>query len=95
MSRPLRARVEVTLRRGIRDPQGQAIEDALHRLGYDGIAEVRVGKHVTFEIAGPRPEAERRIAEVCERLLANPVIEDYAWTLEAGDRGEEREDGGA
>ena len=82
MSAGLKATVQVTLRPGIRDPQGQAIEDALHRLGYDGVSGVRVGKRITFRVAGPRPEAERKVAELCERLLANPVIEDWTVALE-------------
>lgn len=86
MTETLRARVEVTLRPGIRDPQGQAIEDALHRLGYDGIGGVRVGKRITFTVAGPRQDAERKVAELCERLLANPVIEDWTFTIEDGGR---------
>jgi phosphoribosylformylglycinamidine synthase len=87
MTRPLHARVEVTLKPGIRDPQGQAIESALAGLGFAGLSGVRVGKVITFEVEGPRTEAERRVAEACERLLANPVIEDYRYHL--------HEDGGA
>ena len=82
MTAPLRARVEVTLRSGIRDPQGQTIEAALSSLGYDGVANVRVGKHITFDVDGPRQEAERKVRELCEKLLANPVIEDYVFRLE-------------
>jgi phosphoribosylformylglycinamidine synthase PurS subunit len=89
VSRPLRARVEVTLKPGIRDPQGQAIEGALAGLGFAGLADVRVGKHITFEIEGTRAEAERKVREICEKLLANPVIEDYVFRL--GDP--ERDDG--
>ncbi len=82
MSRPLRARVEVTLKPGIRDPQGQAIEGALAGLGFEGLGNVRVGKHITFDVDGPRADAERKVAEICERLLANPVIEEYVFRLE-------------
>jgi phosphoribosylformylglycinamidine synthase subunit PurS len=82
---PLRAHVEVTLKAGIRDPQGQAIESALASLGFPGVANVRVGKQITFELPGPRAEAERAVAAMCEKLLANPVIEDYAFRLVEAD----------
>jgi phosphoribosylformylglycinamidine synthase len=82
MTGPLRARVEVTLKSGIRDPQGQAIQNAMSSLGFAGFSGVRVGKTITFQVDGPRAEAERRVAEICERLLANPVIEEYRYHLE-------------
>ncbi|HEY7530711.1 MAG TPA: phosphoribosylformylglycinamidine synthase subunit PurS, partial [Gemmatimonadota bacterium] len=72
----MRARVEITLKPGIRDPQGQAIEHAIAGLGFEGVSGVRVGKHITFEVAGPRERAEREVRALCERLLANPVIEE-------------------
>jgi phosphoribosylformylglycinamidine synthase len=84
MTRPLQARVEVTLKRGIRDPQGQAIENAMTGLGFAGFSGVRVGKSITFRVEGPRAEAERKVAEICERLLANPVIEEFRYELEEG-----------
>ena len=86
MSRFLTARVEVTPKPGIRDPQGQAIEGAMAGLGFSGVSGVRVGKHITFRIEGPRAEAERKLAEMCEKLLANPVIEDYVYHLEEDGR---------
>ena len=81
MTRPLQARVEVTLKPGIRDPQGQAIETAMTGLGFAGFSGVRVGKSITFRVEGPRGEAERKVAEICERLLANPVIEEFRYEL--------------
>lgn len=83
MSAPLRARVEITLKQGIRDPQGLAIESALTGLGFDGVANVRVGKHITFDVSGPHAEAVRKVVEMCEKLLANPVIEEYAYEVAA------------
>lgn len=72
------ARVNVTLKPGIADPQGQTIERALPALGYDGVRGVRVGKVIELEVDAPdESEAKRRVEEMCERLLANPVIESY------------------
>ena len=57
---------------GILDPQGQAVERALPALGFEGVSEVRIGRLVELEVEDPS-----RIGEMCERLLANPLIEDY------------------
>ncbi|MDQ3954814.1 MAG: phosphoribosylformylglycinamidine synthase subunit PurS [Actinomycetota bacterium] len=72
------ARVDITLKPGIADPQGQTIEKALPALGYSGVKNVRVGKLIEMEVEAATPdEAESRANEMCERLLANPVIESY------------------
>jgi phosphoribosylformylglycinamidine synthase subunit PurS len=72
------AHVVVMPKPGIADPQGQTIERALPALGYDGVTEVRVGKHIELLLeAEDAEEAARRVNEMCERLLANPVIESY------------------
>ena len=72
------ARVDVTLKPGIADPQGQTIERALPALGYDGVTEVKVGKLIELSLdAATRDEARARVIQMCERLLANPVIETY------------------
>lgn len=79
---PYAARVNVTLKPGIADPQGQTIERALPALGYEGVREVRVGKMIELEVDAPdESEAKRRVEEMCERLLANPVIEAYEVTI--------------
>lgn len=79
---PYAARVNVTLKPGIADPQGQTIERALPALGYDGVRGVRVGKVIELEVDAPdESEAKRRVEEMCERLLANPVIEAYEVTI--------------
>ena len=79
---PYAARVNVTLKPGIADPQGQTIERALPALGYDGVRGVRVGKMIELEVDAPdESEAKRRVEEMCERLLANPVIEAYEVTI--------------
>lgn len=69
--------VEVRLRPGIADPQGSTIERALPTLGFDGVADVRVGKSIRFDIDAVDESAARREAEdLCRRFLTNPVIED-------------------
>jgi phosphoribosylformylglycinamidine synthase len=69
--------VEVRLREGIADPQGQTIERALPALGFEGIAGVRVGKLIRFAIEAPDADSARtQVDDMCERFLANPVIED-------------------
>ena len=75
----MKARVTVTLKSGVLDPQGKAIEGALKALGIEGIAKVRQGKVFDIELdAASRAAVERRLAEACEKLLANTIVEDYA-----------------
>jgi phosphoribosylformylglycinamidine synthase PurS subunit len=77
-----RVLVSVMLKPGIADPQGQTIERALPALGYQGVTGVRVGKRLELEVDAPNPDdARSRVNEMCERLLANPVIESYEVTL--------------
>ena len=74
----MRARVFVRLKRGILDPQGSAVKRALEGLGYREVQELRVGKVLELEVAGTSAEAaRRRVEEMCSKLLANPVIEDF------------------
>ena len=74
----MKARVVVTLKTGVLDPQGKAIEGALASLGVSGIAEVRQGKVFDIELAGVDAAAAREsLADACEKLLANTVIENY------------------
>ena len=76
------ARVDVKLRNGIADPQGQTIERALPALGYAGVGDVRVGKLIELTLdASDADEARIRVLEMCEKLLANPVIESYEVTI--------------
>ncbi|MGH2729237.1 MAG: phosphoribosylformylglycinamidine synthase subunit PurS [Actinomycetota bacterium] len=78
-----RVSVSVMLKPGIADPQGRTIERALPALGYQGVTGVRVGKRLELEVDAPNPDdARSRVNEMCERLLANPVIESYEVTLE-------------
>jgi len=74
----VKAKIYVTLKRGVLDPQGKAIHASLSHLGIDGVEDVRVGKlmEITLKEIGPE-EARRRLDEACRRLLANTVIEEY------------------
>ena len=75
----MRARVTVTLKNGVLDPQGKAIHGALTSLGFDGVEDVRQGKLIELELtSSDRAAAEKEVADMCEKLLANTVIEDYA-----------------
>lgn len=76
------AHVNVMLKPGISDPQGLTIERALPVLGYEGVGDVRVGKRIELEVeAASEEEAKTRVEEMCERLLANTVIESYEVEL--------------
>lgn len=76
--------VDVQLRPGIADPQGSTIEKALPALGFEGVAGVRVGKSVKFQVEAPDEAAARgRVEDICERFLTNPVIEDATISVSA------------
>jgi len=78
----MRVKIFVSLKQGVLDPQGKAIERSLHTLGYDEVSEVRAGKYFELELAATsRAAAEVRIGEICDKLLANPVIEDYRFEI--------------
>lgn len=78
----MKARVTVTLKNGVLDPQGKAIEGALGGLGFDGIGGVRQGKVFDVELDGRDADSARAdLTAMCEKLLANTVIEDYAIDL--------------
>ncbi|TPI83252.1 phosphoribosylformylglycinamidine synthase subunit PurS [Mesorhizobium sp. B2-8-9] len=75
----MKARVTVTLKNGVLDPQGKAIEHALSGLGFDGVGQVRQGKVFDIELAGTdKAKAEADLKAMCDKLLANTVIENYA-----------------
>ncbi len=75
----MKARVHVTLKPGVLDPQGKAIQKALTGLGFDGVESVRQGKVIELDLAETDPaRAKERVREMCEKLLANTVIENYA-----------------
>ena len=78
----MKAKVYVTLKNGVLDPQGKAIAGALHGLGFGGVEEVRQGKFIELEVAETDAEkAKAQIDEMCRKLLANTVIENYRIEL--------------
>lgn len=78
----IKARVTVTLKNGVLDPQGKAIEGALGSLGFDGVGQVRQGKVFDLELATADPaKAEADLKAMCDKLLANTVIENYTIAL--------------
>ncbi len=81
----LTARVVVTPKRGILDPQGKAVEQSLHTLGFNEVADVRVGRYVEIKLRDVGGDAAReRIRAMCEQLLANGVIEDFRFDVDDG-----------
>ena len=80
----MKARIHITLKKGVLDPQGKAIANALTHLGFDGIEEVRQGKYIEIDLkGGDASQARARLDAMCAQLLANTVIENYAIELEA------------
>lgn len=74
----MKAKVFITLKNGVLDPQGKAIEGALGSLGFGGVESVRQGKFIEIELAeGDKAKAEAQLAQMCEKLLANTVVENY------------------
>ncbi len=79
----MKARVHVTLKEGVLDPQGKAIANALAALGFDGVHGVRQGKYIEIDIVETDPgKAKSAVDEMCVKLLANTVIEDYTIELD-------------
>jgi len=78
-----RARVFVTLKEGILDPQGKTVLRALKSLGYEEVDDLRIGKYMELSLDGEdREKLEARVLEMCEKLLANPIIENYRVEVE-------------
>ena len=75
----MKARVHVTLKPGVLDPQGEAVRHALGGLGFNGVGDVRIGKVIELDLdAGDAAAAEAQVKAMCEKLLANTIIENYA-----------------
>ena len=78
----MRVKIFVSLKRGVLDPQGKAIERSLHSLGYGEARDVRMGKYIELDVdSDSRESVVARIREMCDKLLANPVIEDYRFEI--------------
>lgn len=79
----MKAKVTITLKNGVLDPQGKAIEGALSTLGFGGVDNVRQGKFIELDVdAASADEARNQVEAMCEKLLANTVIENYAVVIE-------------
>jgi phosphoribosylformylglycinamidine synthase subunit PurS len=80
----MKARIKITLKNGVLDPQGKAIQSALGSLGFAGVEDVRQGKYIEVELAGHDEAAAKAAVErMCKDLLANTVIENYSYELTA------------
>ena len=82
MAHNYHSRIYVTLRPSVLDPAGTAVKSGLKQLGYEGVESVRIGKYIELKLtADSSAEAEKQLHEMCDRLLSNPVIEDYCFEL--------------
>jgi len=75
-------KVFVTLKPTLLDAQGRVVQNALNSLGYDNVKSVRIGKYIVLDVEGDKDRVARDVKEMCDRLLANPVIEDYRFEVE-------------
>lgn len=79
----IKATVYVTIKQSVLDPQGVAVQGALHSMGFAEVQSVRIGKYMELQLdTSDRNEAEARVKDMCEKLLANTVVEDYRFELE-------------
>jgi phosphoribosylformylglycinamidine synthase len=79
-----KVKVYVTLRESVLDPQGTAVKKSLNSLGYEDVQDVRIGKYMELSISESVANLDDAVKEMCERLLSNPVIEDYTYEIEEG-----------
>ncbi len=80
----MKAKIVITPKKAVVDPQGKTVQGALAQMGYTGIGPVHVGKYLEVELTGTDQEqARRQIDDACHRLLSNPVIEDYRFEIES------------
>lgn len=78
-----KAIITITLRPSILDPEGKTIEHSLHQLGYENVHNVRIGKHIELQVdAETEKKARETVENICSKLLANPVMEDYTFSLQ-------------
>ena len=80
------AKIYVTPKKGVLDPQGKAVAQSLHALGFDEVGDVRIGKYMEITLDGATADgAKERIREMCQKLLANGVIEDFRFEISGAD----------
>lgn len=77
-----KVKVYITLRESVLDPQGNAVRTSLHALSYEEVEEVRIGKYMELTLNKNEKDVDLRVKEMCEKLLANTVIEDYRYEIE-------------
>ena len=82
------AEVFITLKPSVLDPQGSTVQNALNSMGYQDLVGARLGKYFTLRFAGklPKAEVERQVKQMCDKLLVNPVIERYRYTIAANSK---------
>ena len=78
----MKAKIIITPKKAVLDPQGKTVQNALAHMGYQGIGAVHVGKYLEIELTGGREEARKQLDEACHKFLSNPVIEDYRLEIE-------------
>ncbi len=78
----MKAKIIITPKKAVVDPQGKAVQNALAHLGYPGVGAVHVGKYLEIELNGDRETVRKQMDEACHKFLSNPVIEDYQLELE-------------
>jgi phosphoribosylformylglycinamidine synthase subunit PurS len=77
-----KVKVYVTPKQGVLDPQGKTVESALHTMGYKNVSDVHIGKYIELAIAGASSKGqEKQIQEMCQKLLSNPIIEDFRYEV--------------
>jgi len=78
----MKVKIYVTHKKGVLDPQGKTVESALKTLGYKNIFGVHIGKYIEVEVEGTREKVEKQVKEMCDKLLSNPIIEQYRFEVE-------------
>jgi len=79
----MKAKVYITLKKGVLDPQGKAVQEALQHMQFNDVEDVRIGKYIELNLTtNGQAEAEQQVASMCEKLLANTVIESYRFEIE-------------
>lgn len=78
----MKAKIIITPKKAVLDPQGKTVQSALAHMGYEGIGAVHVGKYLEIEVNGERETVRKQLDDACHKFLSNPVIEDYKLELE-------------